>query len=310
MPTPTVYLSTDTSAPEISRLAGSLVDALYEILVTGYGSKPAAGWTRPYSGTNKAVFRQGGGRQRYVRVDDATGSEWATAMLYASMSSLDVGDGACPIFGTYYWNKSALGTDDPVPWMCIATARSFYMIIQRADATFGDGTSNDTHIGVADLLDPRPVGTRLSTFIVGSGSSSAMQCALIINNHSAGAYLYHVLLGEPDGFTGPGGSAQFGKRACGASGNTYAESGHASLGAYPDAASGKLPISRYVAMERGTYNRIGFVPGLWFSHCNAASLTSLDTFSGSGSLAGREFLIACTRGDRVVIFETTGDSWT
>ena len=55
--TVTVYLSTDASAPTLDGNVGSLITVLDAVLVNGYGAKAAAGWTKAFSGTNKAAYR-------------------------------------------------------------------------------------------------------------------------------------------------------------------------------------------------------------------------------------------------------------
>lgn len=55
----TLYTSDDTGAPVLSGTVGTLVDVLHACLVTGYGTKPAAGWSRPWVDANgrRAVFK-------------------------------------------------------------------------------------------------------------------------------------------------------------------------------------------------------------------------------------------------------------
>ena len=49
-----IYKSTDSGAPTLTGQAFSLISLLLACLVDGYGSKAAAGWTKPYTGTNLA----------------------------------------------------------------------------------------------------------------------------------------------------------------------------------------------------------------------------------------------------------------
>ena len=70
-----VYRWDDPSAPVLSSpSAGSLIGVLDACLVNGYGSKAAAGWTKAFSGTKLAAYRQGGGSMCYLRIDDGTGT--------------------------------------------------------------------------------------------------------------------------------------------------------------------------------------------------------------------------------------------
>lgn len=309
MPTPTLYLSSDSGAPVIDNTAGSLVAALHAILVTGYGAKPAAGWTRPYSGTNKAVFRQAGGYRRWLRIDDDTGdSSYATARLYANMSSVDDGTGQAPTGSTVMYFAKANGVS-AVAWVCLATANTFYLMIQPAfaAAAIGNGDAGDSHIAVGDLADARPVSSPTATFMVGSAVSSTYRsCPLMLNSVSP---FDHYMIGDASGLV-VGGVHRIGKRAFGPGAHAFAESGMDTASAYPDPSTGKLPISRFAALEYNTYHRRGIMPGLWYSHVSAAALTTLDTFSGSGALSGRTFVIVRTKGNRAVVFETSGGGWT
>jgi len=72
------------------------------------------GWSRPYSGTNKAVFRGAAGTQLYLRVDDAgpgsAGAREAFCRGYETMSDVDTGEGPFPTTGQLstgiIWRKS------------------------------------------------------------------------------------------------------------------------------------------------------------------------------------------------------------
>lgn len=65
----TLYQWTDASAPSLTGQVGSLTALLDAILVNGYGSVSAAGWSIAYTSTNKrqyAMASGGTGRQLYV----------------------------------------------------------------------------------------------------------------------------------------------------------------------------------------------------------------------------------------------------
>lgn len=94
-----IYRSTDTDAPVLTGEVGSLINVLDACLVNGYGSKAALGWTKPYSDTNKAVYRMNVGTGFYMRVvDEGTIRDARLAHIrgYESMSSVDAGVGDFP----------------------------------------------------------------------------------------------------------------------------------------------------------------------------------------------------------------------
>ena len=108
----TVYRSTDASAPVLSNANGSLIAVMRACLVDGYGSKAAAGWTAPYTGTNLIAFKEGaGGNNRFLRVFDG-GADTSTSRVikvraYENMTAISTGTGLFPtsaqVNGGYYW---------------------------------------------------------------------------------------------------------------------------------------------------------------------------------------------------------------
>ena len=88
----TVYRWDDPDAPVLSNpSAGSLIGVLDACLVDGYTGKTGAGWTKAFSGTNLAAYRQGAGSMCYLRVDDGTGSFKVKMRGYESMTDIDTG---------------------------------------------------------------------------------------------------------------------------------------------------------------------------------------------------------------------------
>lgn len=147
MSAPVVYMSTDASAPSLTGEVGSLVALLDAVLVNGYGSQPAAGWTKAFSGTNKAAYRMGSGVLGYVRIqDDAPGVGGAREARwrgYEAMSAVDTGTGPFP---TTVHHANGLvcrksNTLDAVvrPWIVVADDRTFYLFTQHK-ATVLDNT--------------------------------------------------------------------------------------------------------------------------------------------------------------------------
>ncbi len=310
MVAPTVYKSTDSSAPTISGTAGDLIAALYAILVTGYGSKAAAGWTRPYTGTNKAVFQQGGGLGRCLRIDDSNAFS-ARPSLYTTMTSVDAGDHLAPAGTLPYWHKSTVSSSTQRPWVCLATAQTFYLIILANLTSLGNGDGGDSHCACGDFVDPAPACGLSRTFLIGAitttpaTSFSYSQHVLVSNGTTING---HYAIGDISGFV-LGNTHPFGKRACG-SNSSPPISGLSTLVAYPDGPTGGLNISRFLAIgPQGSYNWLGWMPGLWFVHHEPTTLTSLDTFTGASGqdIDGNSFLIVRTGGaSGLLVFQTDG----
>lgn len=145
-----VYRSDDTSAPSLTREEGSFLTLLQAILVDGYGSKAAAGWSRIYHGANKSVF-QNNGSGVYLRVEDAAINSYfgiAKCNLYETAADIDNGTGACPSSSVdtyiqndkywfeYYPSNPATSTT-PNPWICVADDKTFYISISSTAVDTG-----------------------------------------------------------------------------------------------------------------------------------------------------------------------------
>lgn len=141
----TVYSSTDASAPVLdgNGATNNLINLLDKILVAGYGSKAAAGWSHPFTGsTTEQVYRGGSGTQRYLHVlDDGslTGGQRAAAIrCYETMAA--VGDTTGLPFPTaaqetngLSWRKSTTADGTARPWIAFADDRTLYLLIATGD---------------------------------------------------------------------------------------------------------------------------------------------------------------------------------
>lgn len=129
-----IYQSTDASAPTLSGQAGTLVDVLDACLVNGYGSQTAAGWTKSFTASNKAVYRAPTGTQYYLRVDDTASlvtARYALLRGYETMSDIDTGTNGFPTTGQLpngmQIQKSSSVDANSRSWCVIAHERSFYL---------------------------------------------------------------------------------------------------------------------------------------------------------------------------------------
>ena len=95
------------------------------------------GWTRPYSGTNKAVYRQGGSasHKRFLRVVDDQFDVYQKWFFrcYESMSSVDAGAGPFPTVAQqggdgYAADAPYPSKPGPMPWVIVGTPRAFHLM--------------------------------------------------------------------------------------------------------------------------------------------------------------------------------------
>ena len=159
----TIYRSTDAGSPVLNGLTGSLITVLDAVLVNGYGTQTAAGWTKPYSasGNTSASYKQGiSSSGMYMWVMDtgsvASGRE-AIYRGFQTMSSANASSGINPfptaVQSALTANGVAIrksGTLDSVArrWIAAADSKTLYFFTDTGDSTgyymgwgFGDITS-------------------------------------------------------------------------------------------------------------------------------------------------------------------------
>jgi hypothetical protein len=179
-----IYKSTDTAAPTLAGLSGSLIQLLDCVLVTGYGNHSGAGWAKEYSsGPALAVYRAPVGNRLRLRIDDSTGfyghsgGSNANAIGYETMTSVFSGTNAFPQpsqgFGTHsgiYIRKSATSGAEARQWKCYADNRTIYLFILNGDRndrytafTFGEFTSVNSNDDYATLIGGRTNPSSLAT---------------------------------------------------------------------------------------------------------------------------------------------------
>ena len=307
MVAPTIYRWDDASAPSLSGEVDSLISVLDDILVNGYGALSAAGWTKEYSGTNKAAYKQAGGNERLFRIvdDGTTSAKYCRIVGYESMTDVDTGVGPFPtdaqFTGGLYIHKSTAAGATVRPWIAFATEQSvlFYCLpSQIADQTAA------TYVGGFYFgdFDSNVVGDDYNTAIwalpstIYSSSGAYETCSTDSGTTDAGCYVCrdHSAVG----------SAGFDKRT--ASGVYQTQFGRDGV-AYPDPISGGLNLSP-VLISEATYILRGTVPGIWQINHNYTNFNMLDTFSGEsgGNLDGKEFIFYHAGNSSCLAIETNG----
>jgi hypothetical protein len=297
----TVYRSTDASAPVLTGQAGSLITLFDAVLVNGYGSKAAAGWTKPYSGTNKAAYRLGAGTQFYMRVDDigTTSAAYGRVLGYESMSDVDTGTNGFPtnvqVGGGLYAHKSSTADSTARPWMIIACDRALYFFGQCAQTTFGaTPASTDNQWFFGDIKSYKS-GDAYQCAIVASISATLSSATQL--GHSAATSSQSTTSGHyiARAYTQTGGATGAAKSSFRS--GFFTSSGGAigtnTLGQYPNPITGSLDMSPLMLCEIGSggsmLNR-GQFPGLYEPQHSLPG-TAYDTFSGTGALAGITFML-------------------
>lgn len=326
------YSSGDASAPTLQGVVGgvyssgwadgSLLNLLEKILVTGYGSKTAAGWATTYTGTSKGVFTQGGGNGFKLRVlDDGSataGAREAIVRGYESMSDVDTGTGinstGFPAGVNLFWRKSDTADSTQRQWMAWADNKTLILFMAYKGTTvaelvvFGDIYSFKSGDAYHTVLIGRATSATLDASTNSVGSQVGNTGSAIAGHFIARNYLQS------------GGSATIVKTdnphtVSGGVSDIYMGNSGVSAG-FPNPADGRALLTRLYVHEPGSLpaNSVrGFMRGLWGIMHSGGGIPMSYSFSGTGSLAGRSFFVtpffppAGTSTGRYIV--ETSDTW-
>ena len=246
----------------------------------------SAGWTMPFSPANKAVFRMGGGNQRYLRLDD-TGTTSARVVGYEAMTSVDVGSGDFPssvqVSGGLYINKSNVADASPRQWVAMATDRLLHLWI-NAGPTLGLIAGHQCFGDIQSFAGGDQFNTVLMAQTGYSASSVGSYQAMVTTQGYPNVLSGHFMA---RGYTQTGGSTQVGKHADAAKmASLTGMLGGVGL-PYPNPADGGLYLSPIFIHEAGAIR--GILPGVW-APLHQRPFGHMDTVNGSGPLADKVFL--------------------
>ena len=310
-----VYRWDDASAPGLTGQAGSRAALLKACLVTGYGSKTAAGWSNPYSATNIEAFTNSstGGTGYGILVTD-TSAQYASMVGYESITGGGVLTNQFPTsaqVATGLVIFSSLTADaTPRPWLLIADEKRFYLWIGYS-VTTGTGLATSSYMLMffaGDLTGLNPADPYRFMVIGNTSASATPNFFATINSYVQNGSVVqgHYMARNLSGSTV--------SKTCGKTGGCYA-GGAGSMGttggAYPDAASGGMLLYPVFVNDADATSQIrGHMPGLYNPIHNLPG-NSGDTFSGVGSLGGKSFLLldASNNGARCRVALETSDTW-
>jgi hypothetical protein len=294
---PIIFRSTDSGAPSLTGQAGSLLNVFDYCLVTGLS------WSKPFTGTNRACYRAPTGVRDYLDVND-NGPDGSLTYKSARVSGFEtmsaVGTGTQEYPSTAQlpqkcgMTKSNTLDSTDRPWLLIGDYRTFYLLtkwIGSAEYTglymFGEIYSHKASDGDNTLLSTDEAGTQLGggagplrtwgfggvtvttggvSFMKRSYTGTGSPCWTISmgNNHASGNNLDFLK-----------GSMK-----------------------YPDAIWGGFFLNKVLVCERGTFNSPtamtairGRYRGLYQINMDAANFTNEEIYTGSGTLAGKTFIL-------------------
>lgn len=304
-----VYYSTDSSAPVYSGSAGALIALLNACLVDGYGAKAAAGWTREYFGTNLAVFRPSAGNRHYLRVDDSDATA-ARVRGYEAMSDVSTGTGLFPtdaqINGGGYCAKSSAANADARGWVLVADEKRFWLLSATSASTLAASTAAGLGMFFGDIFSGKAGDAFHTLLITGtSATTGANYTGTLATSftQTSGHYL-------PRSYTQTGESVNVGKHGdhIKGAGSTFVGGGGS---AYPDPITGGILLSPVSIHEPSPVSLVrGVLPGAW-QPLHSLPGAPGDTFQGSGTLAGKSFLLVDvgSGGSRARMALEISDTW-
>lgn len=331
-----VYKSSDAGAPQLSSTADTLIDVLTGCLVTGYGSKTAAGWTRPYNDTNVAVFKQGGTSPKhshYLRVEDVGGTS-ARVVGYETMSDANTGTNPFPdnlqLSGGLYWYKPISATTRP--WMVFATERTFYIWWVTDGGTSITGPNynfptlnnsgyNPMMYMFGDFVSFDP-GEKYSCIIIGNSSNASSTGAFATVDPHAGLlgstiYATHFVsrpsVATSNAFNRANASAAVTKCYSSFGHGTYATiAGSDTIGTHPYYAQNKIYFSRVWIVETTLSQQTmrGELPGIYMTPLALYGVEDTHTLT-SANFPGKTLMCKTCRvaSSFGYVYVETSDTW-
>ena len=280
-------ISFETDAPDGVATTGSAITFRYA---------PVGNWSKPFSGTGKAVFRstdvQSSGH--CLRVDDS-GTTTARVVGYESMTDVDTGTGPFPtatmIAGGGYVHKSIAANANAVRYMMAADSRAVLWAVEPGSS--GAAAARHSNVrGFGDPLALAPSGDAWSTFLscITSSGTSAMEYGTLSGGNQSNANF--GLLVTPRAFSGLGGAAMHNTLPF-SGGSTTISGNDPSLGTAPSNVAGKIYLSKMaIKSQTAADGPRAIVPGV--AYVPQAGLGAIvsphDVMVGAGDWNGRTLM--------------------
>lgn len=274
------------------------------------------GWTKVYSGTNKAVYKPSAveASSAMLRVDD-TGTTNARVRMYESMTDVDTGINVAPteakVAGGLYWWKSATANATARKWTVVGDDRNAYVAL----APYGDATNNIATIHHFGDLIPYKSGDAYPGTLIGdvtgtpSGLATGNAALGIASGHSTQIVRSH---------TGIGASVSAERKPqVGIQGNASGNDGF--FGGFPAPVNNGLFLTRMVVAQApiATNGPRGCLPGLLYvpqQGANGGLFLRGSIVDGAGEYIGRKIYavpqassgLSAGTNDYAAFFDLTG----
>lgn len=245
-----------------------------------------AGFSKVFSGTNKAAYRTNNitGTRHYLRVEDGTTS--ATISMYETMTDIDTGTGLTPSSGSLNWMKSSAASSATREWMVAADTLGFYFLC-------GYTSSTGLYVGgfFGDLADHYTANDNYHSYIIGNTINGST--GLVVLNNTANRFLSRSYLQTGGSVTASSNSV--------ALNNNYIGDGKA---AYPALGLNGFYAWPVDVWETNTVPR-GVLPGVWNPQHIYSQLPDATVVSAIAQLPGRDLLVRAASNYRIA-FDVSG----
>ena len=326
------YSSDDPSAPQLSGSVGTLLAIFDACLVNGYGSRVAAGWTKPIANSgNTGHYKQGAGAGFFLYVNDngpqvsATYKEaWATGWrtMSALTAPVGVGVGQFPLpamlltTGRTVIAKSTVLDTSARSWKMYADASTFYFFIQTVPTVrgvscfwFGDiyslGGSADAN---RCMINGRLIDNNQTTY---DGSAETTDGMVTVGTFAAAN-----AIGGTGNYSGYLAGTAFGLGQCERMRLSSFWQGWFATGgviylpfsgyvAAPNAADLGLYLSPIRVHDASQNNYRGRARGLWATAHSASSFTEGQVITGANETVGKTFAVMKTGAGGAILVETS-----
>lgn len=224
-----------------------------------------AGWTRPYSGTNKAVYRNNAvqGSGGYVRVD-ASGSSYEDRIRgYEAMTGIDTGTGPFPtdaqVNGGLYWARAHTGVTSARPWVIVANDRMAFILVNPYGTTstlgwFGLFVGDRYSYKSGDAYRFTVFGSSATYY---SGASSTTTGDVFYFTNASGYYY------TPRDYLGVGTSVSLTPRIDGITNVNAFRSGVGTV-AFPNGPNNAVIYRSFFALLNASLHVLGYIPGVLY----------------------------------------------
>jgi len=294
-----VYRFDDVGAPTMGSAVGEVIKVLDAVLVNGYGGKPGAGWTKEFSGTNLAAYKQGvGGKGHFVRIDNTAnisirprGFENMTGVSVGTLGFPLDGQASVPSGGPHHcWTNASGSIATLRPWIVVASSNFFYLWNLIDNTVINPNNAQNTTMFFGQFesfktVDPYSTCLIANNSPVASGTPFSVLSATGVKPCSAIARSITEFEGASQ--IGLVGDAML----------SYSM-GLTNIGPnFPDPITGGIVLSRpYITEILGSRPIIrGRLPKLWLPIHDSFQFPDAGVvFNGTGDLAGKKFISLTT----------------